>query len=67
MAAIDSLIEVLRTPIARRKGVTISPEECAIWAEELDKEMTHIRKELKLGYKATYCVLNSTKKLLDLR
>lgn len=52
MTAIDSLIGILTTPIARKKGVTISPEECAIWVEEINKEMTFIRKELKKGYEA---------------
>jgi len=50
MAAIDSLIDTLRSPIAKRKGVTISSEDCAIWAEEIEKEMTHIRGELKKYY-----------------
>ena len=54
MCAIDSLTAILRSPIARRKGVTISPEECAIWAEEIDKEMTHIREDLKRGYEARW-------------
>ena len=33
---IDSLIGILTTPVARRKGIYISPEECEVWAEELD-------------------------------
>ena len=34
---IDSLIGILTTPVARRKGIYISPENCQIWAEELEK------------------------------
>lgn len=37
--AIQSLIGVLNSPIAQRKGVTISPEHCKIWVEELSKFM----------------------------
>lgn len=33
---VDSLIGILTTPVARRKGIYISPEECEVWAEELD-------------------------------
>ena len=50
MAAIDSLMEILKSPIAKRKGVTISQEDCAIWVEEIEKKMTHIRGELKKYY-----------------
>ena len=50
MNPIDSLIELLRSPIAKRKGVTISQEDCAIWAEEIEKQMTHMRGELKKYY-----------------
>lgn len=32
---IEQLINVLSTPIAQRKGVTISAEDCKIWVEEL--------------------------------
>lgn len=60
MCAIDSLIETLRTPIAKRKGVTISPEDCVIWAEEIEKEMTYIRGELKKYYELK---ANNAKKL----
>ena len=34
---IESLIGVLRSPIADRKGWSFSAEECRIWAEELEK------------------------------
>lgn len=33
---IDSLIGILTTPVAKRKGIYISPEECEVWAEELE-------------------------------
>jgi hypothetical protein len=36
---IQSLIGVLNSPIAQRKGVTISPEHCKVWVEELTKFM----------------------------
>ena len=36
---IQSLIGVLNSPIAQRKGVTMSPEHCKIWVEELTKFM----------------------------
>jgi hypothetical protein len=35
MDALASMIALLETPIAKRKGVFISPEDCKIWAEEL--------------------------------
>ena len=31
------MIGLLRTPIAQRKGVIFTPEECLVWAEELKK------------------------------
>lgn len=34
---IEQMIGILRTPIAQRKGITISAEDCSIWAEELEK------------------------------
>jgi hypothetical protein len=37
MDALRSIIGILETPIAKRKGVTISAEDCAIWVEELKK------------------------------
>ena len=37
MDALDMIIAVLSTPIAKRKGVNIPPEDCAIWVEELSK------------------------------
>ena len=35
---IEQIIRLLRTPIAQRKGITIPPDECAIWAEELERQ-----------------------------
>lgn len=34
---IRSLKNYLNTPIAQRVGVHISPEDCKIWVEELEK------------------------------
>ena len=50
MNALESLIEVLSTPVAKRKGVTISAEDCKIWVEELRKYEEHVTKELKKYY-----------------
>ena len=37
MGVINSLIDVLKTPIAKRQGITMSPEMCAEWAERLNE------------------------------
>jgi hypothetical protein len=50
MNALESLIAVLSTPVAKRQGVTISTEDCKIWVEELKKYEEHVRKELKEYY-----------------
>lgn len=50
MNALESLIAVLSTPVAKRQGVTISTEDCKIWVEELKKYEEHVRKELKEHY-----------------
>jgi hypothetical protein len=50
MNALESLIAVLSTPVAKRQGVTISAEDCKIWVEELKKYEEHVRKELKEYY-----------------
>jgi len=50
MNALDSLIAVLSTPVAKRQGVTIPAEDCKIWVEELRKYEEHVRKELKEYY-----------------
>lgn len=34
--AVESLMAILRTPIAKRKGVIFSAKECEEWAEELE-------------------------------
>lgn len=35
--AVESLIEILNSPIARRKGIIMTAEECAKWSNELKK------------------------------
>ena len=50
MNALESLIGVLSTPVARRQGVTISAEDCKVWVEELRKYEEHVTKELKKYY-----------------
>ena len=54
MNALESLITVLSTPVAKRQGVTISSEDCKVWVEELRKYEEHVRKELKEYYKLKY-------------
>jgi hypothetical protein len=39
MNALESLIAVLSTPVAKRQGVTISTEDCKICVEELKKSL----------------------------
>lgn len=34
--AVESLIQIFRSPIAKRKGVIISAEDCEEWAKELE-------------------------------
>ena len=50
MNAIDSLMAIMTTPVAKRKGITISAEDCKVWAEEIDKQMNYMRSELKKYY-----------------
>ena len=50
MNALESLIAVLSTPVAKRQGVTISAEDCKVWVEELRKYDEHVIKELKKYY-----------------
>ena len=50
MNALESMIAILTTPVARRKGVTISAEDSKVWAEELRKYEEHVIKELKKYY-----------------
>jgi len=50
MNALDSLIAVLSTPVAKRQGVTISAEDSKVWVEELRKYEEHVTKELKEYY-----------------
>jgi len=42
MEEITSMILMLQSPIAKRKGVTISAEDCKIWAEELKKGLAEM-------------------------
>ena len=50
MNAIDSLMAVMTTPVAKRKGITISAEDCKVWVEVIDKQMNYMRSELKKYY-----------------
>jgi hypothetical protein len=50
MNALESMIAILTTPVARRQGVTISAEDCKVWAEELRKYEEYVIKELKEYY-----------------
>ena len=50
MNAIDSLMAVMTTPVAKRKGITISAEDCKVWVEEINKQMNYMRSELKKYY-----------------
>jgi hypothetical protein len=50
MNALESMIAILTTPVARRQGVTISAEDCKVWAEELRKYEEYVTKELKKYY-----------------
>lgn len=50
MNALESLIAVLSTPVAKRQGVTISAEDCKVWVEELRSYEEHVTNELKKYY-----------------
>lgn len=50
MNALESMIAILTSPVAHRKGVTISAEDSNVWAEELRKYEEHVTKELKKYY-----------------
>jgi hypothetical protein len=50
MNAIDSLMAVMTTPVAKRKGITISAEDCKVWVGEITKQMNYMRSELKKYY-----------------
>jgi hypothetical protein len=58
MNALENIITILKTPVAKRKGVTISAEDCAIWAEELEKYNDYVKIALKQCYDATNRLLN---------
>lgn len=34
--AVESLIQIFRSPIAKRKGIIMSAEDCEEWAKELE-------------------------------
>lgn len=42
MDTILKMIAMLQTPIAKRQGVTISAEDCKVWAEELTKGLAEV-------------------------
>lgn len=50
MNALESMIAILTTPVARRQGVTISADDSKVWAEELRKYEEYVTKELKKYY-----------------
>jgi hypothetical protein len=50
MNALASMIAILTTPVAHRKGVTISAEDCKVWVEELRSYEEHVTNELKKYY-----------------
>jgi len=50
MNALESLIAVLSTPVAKRQGVTISAEDCKVWVEVLRSYEEHVASELKKYY-----------------
>ena len=35
--AVESLIQILNSPIAKRKGIIMTREDCAEWSNELKK------------------------------
>lgn len=40
--AVESLINILTCPIAKRKGITFSPEECIEWSKELKQFLAEL-------------------------
>lgn len=57
MNALESLIAILSTPVAKRQGVTISAEDCKIWVEELKKYEEDIRNCLLVQLKQSLALL----------
>ena len=47
-SVIEQMIGLLRTPIAQRKGINIPPDECLIWAGELEKELKSLPERFNL-------------------
>lgn len=54
MGPLSSLINIMTSPVAKRNGVTISAEDCAVWVEVLTKQQDHVRSELKKYYELKY-------------
>lgn len=42
--AVESLIQMFRSPIAKRKGIIISSEDCKEWAEDLENYLKEVEK-----------------------
>lgn len=42
--AVESLIRIFRSPIAKRKGVIMSAEDCEEWAKELENYLKETEK-----------------------
>lgn len=42
---VESLIIMMSSPIAKRKGITISASECKIWIEELEAFLNYRQKK----------------------
>jgi len=57
MNALQSLIAILSTPVAKRQGVTISAEDCKIWVEELKKYEEDIRNCLLIQLKQSLALV----------
>lgn len=63
MNAIESMIVILTTPIAKRNGVTISAEDCKVWAEEINKIWDATVQRLKTAENKMYELEHGLRKL----
>lgn len=63
MNAIESMLATLTTPIAKRKGITISAEDCKVWAEEIDKIWDATVQRLKIAENKVYEFEHGLRKL----
>ena len=45
MNVIQSLIRIMETPIAKRKGISISADDCRYWAEALRKQLLELEEK----------------------